>query len=93
LRTTAGDTLRRAITPVMQTTLDEYKLTQEWDKIMKPVQSITGNKLNVSLSNLMAGLVAEAMFRKIAEKEVQVRSDVASRTTPLLQKVFSRTWD
>ena len=60
---------------------------------MKPVQTITGNKVNVNLSNLMAGLVAEAMFRKIAEKEVQVRADAAARTTPLLQKVFSRTWN
>ena len=93
LRSSAGDTLRRSISPVMQATIAEYKLTDQWNKIMKPVQAITGNKVNVDLANLMAGLVAESMFRKIAEKEVEVRMQAAARTTPLLQKVFSRSWN
>jgi hypothetical protein len=33
------------------------------------------------------------MFRKIAEQERQVRADAAARTTPLLQKVFSKNWN
>ncbi len=41
----------------------------------------------------MAGAVSEAMFRKIAEREMQIRADAAARTTPLLQKVFSRNWN
>ena len=93
LRTSAGDTLRRSIAPIMKATIAEYKLNDQWNKIMKPVQSITGNKVNVDLANLMAGLVAESMFRKIAEKEVAVRSQAAARTTTLLQKVFSRSWN
>src|SRR3712207_8707287 len=40
--------------------------------------------------SLMAGAVSEAMFRKIAEKEVQVRKDASARTTSLLQKVLDR---
>lgn len=93
LRSNAGDTLRKSIAPIMKATIAEYKLNDQWNKIMKPVQSITGNKVNVDLANLMAGLVAESMFRKIAEKEVQVRSQAAARTTPLLQQVFSRSWN
>ena len=93
LRSNAGDTLRRSLAPVMKATIAEYKLNDQWNKIMKPVQAIMGNKVNVDLSNLMAGLVAESMFRKIAEKEVQVRSQAAARTTPLLQQVFSRSWN
>ena len=93
LRSNAGDTLRRSLAPVMKATIAEYKLNDQWNKIMKPVQAILGNKVNVDLSNLMAGLVAESMFRKIAEKEVQVRSQAAARTTPLLQQVFSRSWN
>ena len=89
LRTSAGDNLRRSIAPIMQTTLDEYKLNDQWNKIIKPVQSIVGNKVNIDLPNIMAGLVAEAMFRKIAEKEVQVRTDATARTTLLLQRVFA----
>lgn len=92
LRTSAGDTLRRSITPIVQVALNEYKLNDQWSKITKPVQSIAGNKINIDLPNLMAGLVTEAMFRKIAEKEIQVRTDATARTTSLLQKVFSKDW-
>ena len=93
LRSSVGDSLRRSITPVMQSALDEYKLNEQWNNIVKPVKGIAGNKLNLDLANLMAGVVSEAMFQKIEEKEKQVRSDAAARTTPLLQKVFSRNWN
>jgi hypothetical protein len=93
LRSSVGDSLRRSITPVMQTALDEYKLNEQWNNIIKPVRSIAGNRLNLDLANLMAGMVSEAMFQKIAEKEKQIRSEANARNTPLLQKVFSRNWN
>jgi len=89
LRVSAGDTLRRSIRPIMQSTLDEYKLNEQWNNIIKPAKAIAGNKLNLDLATLMAGAVSEAMFRKIAEKEVLVRKDASARSTALLQKVFS----
>jgi hypothetical protein len=92
LRSSVGDTLRRSITPIMQTTLDEYKLNEQWKQIIKPAQALVGNKLNLDLSRLMAGAVSEAMFRKIAEKEVEVRTNASARSTTLLQKVFSKNW-
>lgn len=93
LRTTAGDSLRRSITPIMQASIDEYKLNDEWEKITRPVRTVTGNRLNLDMANLMAGLVSEAMFRKMAEKEREVRSNATARTTTLLQKVFSKNWN
>lgn len=93
LRTTTGDSLRHAITPVMETTLDEYHLNEQWNKLIQPAKLVAGNKLNLDLPNLMAGLVSEMMFQKMAEKERQIRTDAAARTTPLLQKVFSRAWN
>ena len=89
LRTSSSDALHQATTPIMQATLNEYKLNEQWNNLIKPVRLLTGNKLNLDLASLMAGVVDEAMFRKIAEKEVQVRTNVAARTTPLLQKVFA----
>jgi hypothetical protein len=93
LRTSVGDSLRRSITPVMQTALDEYKLNQQWENLIKPARAIVGNKLNLDLANMTAGLVSEVMFQKIAEKEAEIRNNAAARTTPLLQRVFSRTWN
>jgi hypothetical protein len=92
LRSSVGDSLRRSIRPVVQSALDEYKLNQQWNELIKPAQAIAGNRLNLDLANLMAGMVSETMFRKIEERERQVRAEAAARTTPLLQRVFSRSW-
>ncbi|HYO22003.1 MAG TPA: DUF4197 domain-containing protein [Flavisolibacter sp.] len=93
LRSSVGTELRQSINPVMKSALDEYKLTEQWDKIIKPARALVGDRLNLDIANLMAGLVSEKMFQKLAETEVQVRTNAAARTTPLLQKVFSGTWN
>lgn len=90
LRSSVGTELRNSIKPVMKSALDEYKLTEQWDKIMKPAQTLAGNRLNLDLANLMAGMVSEKMFQKIEEKEKQIRSEANALTNPLLDRVFSR---
>ena len=92
LRSSVGTSLRTSITPVMQSALDEYKLNEQWNKIMKPVQAVAGKKLNLDLANLMAGVVSEKMFQKIEDREKEIRANANARTTALLQKVFSRSW-
>ena len=92
LRTAVGADIRRALTPVMKDALNEYKLQDQWDKFVKPIK-IAGISLNPDLSAIMATLVADAMFRKIEEKELDIRNNAAARTTTLLQKVFSRNWN
>lgn len=93
LRSSVGTSVRVAITPVMQSALDEYKLNEQWNNIIKPVKAIAGNKLNLDLANLMAGIVSEKMFQKIEEKEREIRANANARTTTLLQKVFSKSWN
>lgn len=93
LRSSVGTELRQSINPVMKTALDEYKLTEQWEKIIKPARVLVGDKLNLDIANLMAGMVSEKMFQKLAETEVQVRTNATARTTPLLQKVFSGSWN
>jgi hypothetical protein len=93
LRASVGDSLRRSIRPIMKNALDEYKLNEQWEKIIKPAQALVGNKLNLDLANLMAGMVSEKMFQKMEEKEKQVRTQASARTTTLLQKVFTKNWN
>jgi hypothetical protein len=93
LRSSIGADLRKAITPVMQEALAEYKLNEQWENISKPIRTATGNRVNIDLPTLMAGLVSEKMFQKIEEKEKEVRTNANARTTTLLQKVFSRNWN
>lgn len=92
LRSSIGSELRGQIKPVMQEALDEYKLEDQWKKIIQPAQALVGNKLNLDLPTLMAGMVSEKMFQKLEEKERDIRTNASARTTSLLQKVFSRNW-
>jgi hypothetical protein len=92
LRSSVGDSLRRAITPAMKTDLKEYKLNELWENIIKTAQLLVGNKLNLDLANLMAGMVSEKMFQQLEAKEKEVRTTSSARTTTLLQKVFSKKW-
>lgn len=92
LRSHSGTELRDAIRPVMKEALDEYKLTDQWNKIMKPAQDISNNRVNLDLPNLMAGLVSLKMFEKIEEKERDIRANASARTTPLLKRVFAGNW-
>jgi len=95
LKSKVGDSLRRAVTPIMKNALDQYNITQQWDKLVAPVKLALGNKvqLNLNIDNLLAGVITTAMFNKIAEQEVIIRTKAEARTTPALQRVFGRDWN
>lgn len=95
LKTTIGSDLRTTVTPIMKTALDQYNITKEWDKLVAPAKMILGNKvnLNLNLDNLLAAVVTNAMFNKIAEQEIAIRTKAEERKTPLLQKVFGNDWN
>ena len=69
LRRSVGDTLHRAVTPIMRNMLDQYNISQEWNKLVSPAKLLLGNKveLNLGLDNIMALLVVNQMFKKIEE--------------------------
>lgn len=89
LRTSIGADLRKEIRPVMEQALKEYNLVEQWNNIIKPARALVGDRLNLDLPTLMAGLVSEKMFQKLEEKEREIRTTAAARTTPLLQRVFA----
>ncbi|GAC1421293.1 MAG: hypothetical protein NVS1B13_22460 [Flavisolibacter sp.] len=92
LRAAAGTDVRLAIRPVMKESIDQYHLENQWETITKPIKSVVGDRLNLDLSNLMAGIVSESMFDKIAAKEKQIREQESARNSTLLHNVFSRRW-
>jgi hypothetical protein len=92
LRLTIGDSLRRAVTPVMGTALEEYKLVSQWEKLVAPAKLVMGNRLNLDIANLASGLVCNQLFNKIEEKEIAIRSRAEERRSALLQKVFGTNW-
>lgn len=95
LRASIGDSLRRAVRPVMKAALDKYNLTKQWDQLVSPAKLFLGDKLklNLDIDNLLAGVITNIMFAKIAERETAIRTRANERTTVLLQKVFGRVWN
>jgi hypothetical protein len=86
LRSTAGTELRAALRPVMANALEEYHVNEAWNKL---VNGSLNNRFNLDLPNLMAGMVSEKMFQKIAETEQNIRGNASARSTELMQRVFS----
>lgn len=95
LRKTVGDSVRNAVTPVMKTALDQYNITSQWNKLVAPAKLALGNRVNLNLNidNILASVVTNALFTKIAEQEVAVRTKAEARTTPQLQRVFGTDWN
>jgi hypothetical protein len=86
MRNASGAELRLALRPVMQNALEKYHLNELWNKI---INDNLGGRINLDLPNLMAGMVSEKIFRKMADTEIEIRNNERARTTPLLRRVFS----
>ena len=95
LRRNVVYTLRNAVRPVMRSALDEYRIEQEWDKLVGPAKILLGNKagLNLNLDNILSVLVTNEMFKKIETQEMAIRTNAQARTTASLQRVFGRDWN
>ena len=88
LRTSIGDTLRESIKPQVTAALSEYNVQQSLDALLAKVP-FGGGKMKFDLSSFVAQQVANQMFKEVEQEEYRIRTDVAARTTPLLQRVFS----
>lgn len=49
--------------------------------------------VNTNLGEYVTGRALDGLFTKVADKELEIRTDVAARTSSLLQKVFGRLDD
>ena len=87
LRTSIGDSLRQAIKPQVAVALNEYKVQEGFNALVAKIPF--GNKPNIDLASIVAQQVANQMFKEVEQEEYRIRTDVAARTTPLLQRVFS----
>jgi hypothetical protein len=94
LRRTIGDDLRLAVSPVMRTALNEYKIADQWDNLIRPAKALLGNTLglNLNLENVLALMITNAMFNKIEQQEIAIRTNAQARTSSTLQRVFGRNW-
>ncbi len=75
--------------PSIQQSLGKVGADKVWAKIIRKYNFITGKNLNTDLSSYVTQEAVKGVFTMVAEKEKDIRSNVFSRTTSLLKKVFA----
>ncbi len=89
-RRTTTDQLTSEFMPVIHNSLSKVGATRYYSQLATQYNRIplTFNKINPDLDAYVTQKAIEGLFYRIALEELNIRSNFASRTTPLLQKVF-----
>jgi hypothetical protein len=76
--------------PVIHTSLSKVGATRYYSQLATQYNKIplTFNKLNPDLDAYVTQKAIDGLFYRIALEELSIRTNLSSRTTPLLQKVF-----
>ena len=80
----------QTFSPKIETALNEVNATKVWTDITSKYNSIpfTKKKVETDLVRYATDKAMEGLFKKVAEEELKIRQNVASRNTSLLKKVF-----
>lgn len=84
------DKLIAAFRPVIQSSLDKVSATKYYGDLITKYNNFptTFNKLNPDLTGYVTSRATDALFSLVAKEEVNIRTNIAARTTDLLKKVF-----
>jgi len=84
------DQLYAKFNPVISNSLDKVGATQVWTNIIQKYNTLPlTSKVNPDLPDYVTNEALKGVYTMIAVEEKQIRTDMASRTTRLLQRVFS----
>lgn len=84
------DKLIAAFLPVIKSSLDKVDATKYYGDIVNTYNNFptTFKKINPDLPSFVTGRATEALFDLVAKEELNIRQNIAARTTDLLRKVF-----
>lgn len=84
------DQLYAKFNPVISNSLDKVGATQVWSNIIAKYNNLPlASKVNPDLPDYVTNEALKGVYKMIAVEEQQIRTDLASRTSRLLQRVFS----
>ncbi|MCB1197123.1 MAG: DUF4197 domain-containing protein [Deltaproteobacteria bacterium] len=94
LRTTTSDLLLTKFTPIIQMSLDKVHATRYWNDVMTKynqinIMNVFGPAVETDLTHYVAQRALSGLFVMVEKEEKNIRQDPLTRTTALLQKVFS----
>lgn len=89
-RVKTTDKLIAAFLPVIKTSLDKLNATKYYSDVVTRYNNFptTIKKINPDLPSFVTGKATDALFDLVAKEEINIRQNIAARTTDLLRKVF-----
>lgn len=91
LQKTTTSQLVNAFSPKIKASLDKVGANEIWSQIMSKYNAIPFvNQVNADLTGYVTEKAIDGLFLQVAQKEEDIRTNISARTTPLLQKVFSK---
>jgi len=89
-RVKTPEKLNAAFQPVIKASLDKLEATKYYGDIVNTYNNFptTLKKLNPDLNAFVTNRATEALFDLVAKEELNIRQNLAARTTDLLRKVF-----
>ena len=84
------DKLIAAFNPVIKSSLDKVDATKYYGDVINTYNNFptTFKKINPDLPAFVTARATQALFDLVAKEEVNIRQNIAARTTDLLRKVF-----
>lgn len=90
LKTNTFASLETAFAPKIQSSLSKVGADKIWENIISKYNQIPFVKpVEANLTNYVTKQAINGLFAKISNKEKEIRTNVAARTTPLLKSVFA----
>lgn len=94
LRKTTTTALYGAFKPVIKSALDEVKVAEYWEPIVKNINQYKGllglsKDINPDLNQYVTEKATTGLFGEIEKEENAIRANPAKRTSEILKKVFN----
>jgi hypothetical protein len=90
LKNKTRDELYRKFYPIVQNSFKKVGADEIWTKIISRYNQIPFvNKVNPDLNDYVTRKALEGVYKKIADEEKRIRTDINARTTELMKKVFA----
>ncbi|MBK9984967.1 MAG: DUF4197 domain-containing protein [Saprospiraceae bacterium] len=91
LHTKTYSPLYQKFQPVIVTSLNKFNAIQYWADAINAYNKIPlVEKVNPKLDEYVTDKALDGLFAMVAQKELVIRTDISSRTTDLLKKVFAK---
>lgn len=93
-RVKTTDKLVAAFEPVIQSSLQKVDATKYYGELVTKYNNFptTRKKINPDLASYVTERATYALFDLIAKEEVNIRSNIAARSSAILEKVFGAKW-